>query len=72
VKILSCGEETVSSDEKENVNDNSSMQHGTWAKSGAGRPCFPFTGKPGIDVDSEDPSNPLGYFLSCSVHQKLW
>jgi hypothetical protein len=35
VKILSCGEQRVSSDEEENVNDNSSMQHCTWEKSGA-------------------------------------
>jgi hypothetical protein len=33
----------------------------TWAKPGAERPRFPFTGKPGINVDLEDPSNPLEY-----------
>jgi hypothetical protein len=37
VKILSCGEQSVSSDEEENVSDNSSMQHCTWAKSDAER-----------------------------------
>jgi hypothetical protein len=57
VKILSCGEENVSFDEEENVSDNSSMQHGIWAKSSAEQqPCFPFTGKPSIIVDLEDPS----------------
>jgi hypothetical protein len=34
VKISSCGEQGVSS-EKENVSDNSSMQHSIWEKSGA-------------------------------------
>jgi hypothetical protein len=42
---------------KMSVMDNSSMQHGIWAKSGAER-CFLFTGKPGINVYLEDPSNP--------------
>jgi hypothetical protein len=59
VKILSHGKQSVSSDEEDNVSDNSSKQHGIWAKSGAELPCFPFTGKPGINVDLEDPSNPL-------------
>jgi hypothetical protein len=31
VKILSCGEQGVSSDEEQNVSDNSSMQHCIWA-----------------------------------------
>jgi hypothetical protein len=62
VKISSCGEQSVSYDEQENVSDNSSMQHDIWAKSGAERPCLPFTGKPGINVDLGDPSNPLEYF----------
>jgi hypothetical protein len=30
-----CGEQNVSSDEKKNVIDSSSMHHGIWAKSGA-------------------------------------
>jgi hypothetical protein len=43
------------------------MQHGVWVKSGAEGPCFPFTGKPSIIVDLEDPSNPLEYFdLFCT------
>jgi hypothetical protein len=44
LKILFCGEQIVSSDEEENGNDSSSMQHGIWAKSGAEGPHFPFTG----------------------------
>jgi hypothetical protein len=60
VKILSCGEQSVSSVEEENVNDNSSMRHGIWAKSGTER-RFPFTGKSGVNVDLEDPRNPLEY-----------
>jgi hypothetical protein len=35
MKISSWGEQSVSSDEEENVSDNSSMQHDMWAKSGA-------------------------------------
>jgi hypothetical protein len=62
VKISSCGEQSVSSDEEADVYDNSSMQHGIWAKSGAERPRFPFSGKPGINVDLEDRVNPLEYF----------
>jgi hypothetical protein len=70
VKILSFGEQSVSSVEEENVSDNSIMQHGVWAKSGAERPHFPFTGKSGINVDLEDRINPLVYF-EFFVHQKL-
>jgi hypothetical protein len=47
---------------KKNVSGNSSVQHGIWAKSGGEWPCFPYTGKPGINVDLEDLSNPLEYF----------
>jgi hypothetical protein len=61
VKSSSCCEQSVSSDEEENVCDSSSMQHGIWAKSGAERPRIIFTGKPGMKVDLEDPSNPLEY-----------
>jgi hypothetical protein len=67
VKILSYVVQSVSFEEEENVSDNSSMQHGIWAKSVAERPCFPFIGKPGIIVDLEDPRNPLEYFeLFCT------
>jgi hypothetical protein len=38
------------------------MQHDIQAKSGAERPCFPFTGKSGLNIDLEDPSNPPDYF----------
>jgi hypothetical protein len=37
------------------------MQPDIRANSGAEQPHFPFTGKTGINVDLEDPSNPLGY-----------
>jgi hypothetical protein len=37
------------------------MRHGIWAESGAEQPCFPFTGKPGINVDLKDSSNPPEY-----------
>jgi hypothetical protein len=67
VKILSCGEQSVSSDVEENVNDNSSLQQSVLVKSGAERLCLPFTSNPGINVDLEDPSNPLEYFdLFCT------
>jgi hypothetical protein len=67
VKISPGGEQSVSSDEAENVSDNSSMQADTWANSGAERPRFPFSCKLGINVDLENPSNPLEYFeLFCT------
>jgi hypothetical protein len=56
VKILSYGEQSVSSDEEEHVSDNRSKQHGICAKSGAEQPSFPFTGEHGINVDLEDPN----------------
>jgi hypothetical protein len=62
MKISSGGEQSVSSDETENISGNSSMQSDVWANSGAERSCFQFTGKPVINVDLEDPSNPLEYF----------
>jgi hypothetical protein len=71
VKILFGGEQSVSSDEAGNVSDNSSMQPDVWANLGAERSHFLLTGKPGINVDLEDPSNLLEY-LSSFVHQKLW
>jgi hypothetical protein len=69
---MSCGEQNVSSDEEKNVRDSSSMQHRIWAKPGAEQPCFPFTGKPGINVDLEDPSNPLEYSeLFCMPEKQI-
>jgi hypothetical protein len=59
VKISSCGEQSVSSDEAENVSNNSILQHGVWAMLGAKRPRLPFTGKSGINVHLEDPINLL-------------
>jgi hypothetical protein len=35
VTVLSCGEQSVSTDEKENVSDNSTMRQSIWEKSGA-------------------------------------
>jgi hypothetical protein len=37
------------------------MQHGTWVKPDAEQPYFQFIGKYCINVDIEDPRNPLGY-----------
>jgi hypothetical protein len=37
------------------------MQPNLWANSGAKRPHFPFTGKPGKNVDIDDPNNALDY-----------
>jgi hypothetical protein len=69
VNILSssCGKGCVSfyKKKKENVSDNSSRQHGIRAQSDAERPRFPFTGKPGINLDLEDHSNPLEYPEFC-------
>jgi hypothetical protein len=63
VKILSRGAQSGSSDEAENVSNNSSIQPGIWANSGAEQPHFQFTGKPGTNVDLEVPSSPLEYFV---------
>jgi hypothetical protein len=60
-KILSCGDQSVSSNDEENVSNNSRMQHGIWANSGAEQPRLPFTGKPGLNIDLQDPSNLLEY-----------
>jgi hypothetical protein len=44
------------------------LQQGTWAKSGAQRPHYPFIGKPGMYVDLKDSSYPLEYSeLFCTV-----
>jgi hypothetical protein len=67
VNILLGGKQSASSDEAENVRNISSVHSDIWANSGAERPHFSFTGKPGINVDLEDPSNPLEYFkLYCA------
>jgi hypothetical protein len=67
MKVPSDGEQAVSSDQAENINDNSSLQPDVWPNSGSERPRFPFTGKAGINVDVEVPSNPLEYFeLLCT------
>jgi hypothetical protein len=46
------------------------MQPDVWVNSGAEWQHFPFIGKPGINVDLEDPSNPWN-ILSCFVYQTL-
>jgi hypothetical protein len=38
------------------------MQHAVWVKLGAELPSFPFTGTSDMNVDLEDPTNPLEYF----------
>jgi hypothetical protein len=48
----------ISLGDEQSVSSNSSMEPDAWANSGAERPHFPFTGKPGINVDLEEPSNP--------------
>lgn len=48
MKILSHGEQRVGSGEEENVSENSSMQHGIWAKS--------IAGKPSMTINLEGPS----------------
>jgi hypothetical protein len=58
---LSGSEQSDSSDD-EVVNDDSDMQHGARTKVGAERPRFPFSGKPGLNVDLEDKNSPLEYF----------
>jgi hypothetical protein len=62
VKILPCGEQSVSSVEERNVSDSNTRQQCMRARSNAERPRFQFTGKPGINVDLEDPNNPMEYF----------
>jgi hypothetical protein len=57
VKIVSGGEQSVSSDEAESSN-SSSIQPNIWVNSGAEYPCFPFTGKPGINVIYKTPVTP--------------
>jgi hypothetical protein len=48
VKFLSDSEQSDSSDDEDNVNDDSDMQHETWTKVWAELPSFPFSGKPGL------------------------
>jgi hypothetical protein len=62
VKFLSCSKQIDNSNDEDNVNDDSDMQHGTRTKVGAERHHFPFSGNPRINVGLEDPNNPLEYF----------
>jgi hypothetical protein len=47
VKFLFGSEQSDSSDDEDNVNDDSDMQHRTWTKVRAKQPHFPFGGEPG-------------------------
>jgi hypothetical protein len=67
---LSGSEQRANSADDDNAGDNSDMQHDTWTRVGVERPCFPFNGNPGIDVDLEDRNNPLEYF-EFLLNQKL-
>jgi hypothetical protein len=62
VKILSCDDESVSSDEIENVSDNTACSMTYKQKSGDEQRHSPSTGKPDINVDLEEPTNSLEYF----------
>jgi hypothetical protein len=62
VDMLSGSERRENTDDEDNANDKSDMQYDTWTRVGAERPHFPFSGKPGINDDSEDCTNPLEYF----------
>jgi hypothetical protein len=61
VKFLSHSKQSDSSDDEDNVNDDSDVQHETWTKVGADQPHFPFSGNPGVNVHFKDPNNLLDY-----------
>jgi hypothetical protein len=61
VKFLSGSKRSDSSDDKDNVNYDSHMQHGTRPEVGAEQPRFSFSGKSGLNGDTEDPNNPFDY-----------
>jgi hypothetical protein len=72
VKSSLAGQQSVSSDEAEDVSKNGSTQPDVWANLGAELPHFPFTSKSGINVDLEDPSNLLEYFeLFCMQEKQI-
>jgi hypothetical protein len=60
--MSSGSEQRANSDDEDIADDNSDMQHVTWTRVGAERPCFSFSGKPHMNVDLEGQNNPLGYF----------
>jgi hypothetical protein len=62
VKFLSDSKQIDSFDDKDNVNDDSDMQHGTWTKVGAEWLHFPFRGKPDLNAHLEVPNSVLDYF----------
>jgi hypothetical protein len=60
--MSSGSEQKANSDDEDSANDNSDMQHDTWTTVSIDRLHFPFSGKPGINVDLENQNNPLKYF----------
>jgi hypothetical protein len=58
----SDSDQSDSSDDEDNVTDDSDMQYEAWTELGAERPHFPFSGKPGLNGQLEDPNNLLDYF----------
>jgi hypothetical protein len=48
------------------------VQPDVWENLAAEWPCFPFAGKPGVNVDLEARNNHLEYFEFFFVHQTLW
>jgi hypothetical protein len=62
MKMNLVSEFSDGSDEEDNVNEGSGMQHKTWTKVGAEQPHFPFSGKPELNVHLEDPNNLLDNF----------
>jgi hypothetical protein len=54
VDMLSGSEQRERFDAEDNANDNSDMQHSTWTRVGPERPRFPFSQKPGTNIDLED------------------
>jgi hypothetical protein len=43
------------------LTDDSDKRHETGTNLGAEQPNFPFSGKLGLNIDSEDPNSPLEY-----------
>jgi hypothetical protein len=67
VKVSSSGEESVSCDEEDNLSDDSGIQHDVCTKSVAERPRVAFTGKYGINTNSEDPNKTLADYSGLAL-----
>jgi hypothetical protein len=68
---MSGSKQGENSNDEGSASDNSDMQHDTWTRVDAERLCFPFSGKPSINVDLEDEIthwNISGYLLDHSFH----